>query len=51
MPEEAFRTDMMPSEWKANITQSAFIVIFELVYVSSEVKSLLYNVKECSVLV
>lgn len=51
MPEIAFRTDVMPSEWKANITQATFIIIFELVYVFFEVKSLLNNVKECSVLV
>lgn len=38
MPEEAFRTDVIPREWKANITQAAFIIIFELVYVSFEVK-------------
>lgn len=51
MPEVASRTDMMPSEWQANITQAAFIITFELVYISFKVKSLLNNVKECSVLV
>lgn len=51
MPEVASQIDAMPSEWQANTTQGAFIITFELVYVSFEVKSLLNNVTECSVFV